>query len=442
VRAALIAVLLGTPASAHAGRATCSNPGVPVGSGASRDLLTGQLSFTLSSSFLPIHSEETVDEGLGSVLLDQDVRVLETRFAGEYTVLPWLAITGAFPYRVIDVDLVRRDPMTSSPMPGATDIHARSETLNGLGDPSVGVHVFREVGGWRLHARTGTSIPVGKTEEDPHLLGSIGQEHQHIQLGTGTFIPYVAVEGQRSFGTITGAVWALTHQSLVDNDEGYRAGDRYSLGLTATSGFGLKTWSFATALEGHAETAETWNGMVYEEEGNAGRFDLMVGVSAAWRPLPQTAVIVDVKRVVYSQVDGTQLDFGFLLGVGIAGTFETRKRPSYRGLDEKPIAPAGEAADLIPVLGKITVFDLWASWCAPCRELDDKLVVLAKQHPELAIRKLEVVDSDSAAWKKHLAPGAFELPHLKVYGADGKLLFEKTAPPTELIRALEAVLSR
>jgi thiol-disulfide isomerase/thioredoxin len=435
VRAALI--LLALTGSAEAGRATCSNPGVPVGSGASRDLLAGQLSLTLTSSLLPINSKETVDDGLGPVILDEDVTILETRLAVAYTVLPWLEVTGAVPYRMIDVALTKRNATTGEVMPDGNDIHARDETLKGLGDPMLGVHGFREVGRWRFHARGGATFPVGKTEEDPHLLGSIGQEHEHIQLGTGTIIPFLAIEAQRQVGPLTIAGWGLTYQSLGDNDKGYRAGDRYSLGLNASSGFGLRAWSFGAAVEGHAETAETWNGTVYTEEGNAGRFDLLVGASAAWRPVDRLAVIVDAKRAVYSHADGTQLDFGFVFGVGISTTIETRSRPSYRNTDTQTLAAD---ADLTPVPGKVTAFDLWATWCAPCRELDDKLAALAKSHPELAIRKLEVGDPDSAAWKKHLAPGTFELPHLKVFDKAGKLVFEKTAPPAELIRALERAL--
>ena len=442
MRTALIALLLAAPTTAEAGRATCSNPGVPVGSGASRDLLRGQLSLTLTSSLLPIHSEEVLDEGLGPVLFDENVTILENRLAVAYTVLPWLEITGALPYRMIDVDLSHRDPSTGEMIDVPSEIHARDETLSGLGDPALGLHGFRELGSWRFHARGGATFPVGKTEEDPHLLGSIGQEHQHIQLGTGTIVPFLAVEAQRNVGNVTLAGWGLTYQSLAENEHGYRAGDRYSLGVNASSGFGLKAWTFGAAIEGHAETAETWSGVVYEEEGNAGRFDLMVGASAAWRPVERLAVIADAKRVVYSHADGTQLDFGFVFGLGISTTIETRKKPSYRGTDTQVIADPGTAIELVPVPGKVTAFDLWASWCAPCRELDERLSELAKTHPELAIRKLDVVDPDSAAWKKHLEPGKYELPHLKVYGADGKLVFEKTAPPAELIEALESVLSR
>jgi thiol-disulfide isomerase/thioredoxin len=321
-------------------------------------------------------------------------------------------------------------------------IHSRTETVRGLGDASLGVHLARELGALRLHARAGTSLPIGGTEEDPHLAGSLGQEHQHIQFGAGTWIPYAAIEVQRPLAAgVTVAGWALAHLSLYDNGKGFRAGDRYSGGLSASSGLGLRAWTFGLAVEGHGETAETWQGKVYREEGNAGRFDLLAGGSVAWRPTPRLAVIADIKYAVYSRIAGTQLDYGVVGGLGVAATFDLARRPSWRGLDREVAGPAGSAPDLAPVPGRITVFDLWADWCAPCRELDERLAALARAHPErLAVRKLDVVDPDSAAWKRHLAPGRFELPHLKVYGADGRLIFERTAPPAELARAVEELL--
>jgi len=42
-----------------------------------------------------------------------------------------------------------------------------------------------------------------------------------VQLGTGTFIPFVSAEVQRLVGRVTLAVWGLAHLSLYDNDKGY-----------------------------------------------------------------------------------------------------------------------------------------------------------------------------------------------------------------------------
>ena len=438
--AALAAI---APVPARAGQATCSNPGLPLGAAASSELMPGRLSLSLTSGFLPVHSEEILDEGAGPVRYDTRLALVETRLAAEYAVRPWLALTAALPYRVVDVDVEHRDPATGAMVPGSS-IHSRTETVRGIGDPSLGVHLAREVGVFRVHARLGTSLPIGRTEEDPHLLGSLGERHQHIQLGTGTWIPYASVEVQHAIGArATVAAWGLAHLSLYENGQGFRAGDRFSGGLTASSGLGLRAWTFGAALEAHGETAETWQGVVYKIEGNAGRLDVLAGGNVAWRPARRLAVVADLKYAVYSRFEGTQLDFGFVGSLGIAAELDIARRPSWRGADRDVAAagPAGSAAELVPVPGRITVFDLWAEWCAPCRELDGRLAELARAHPgRLAVRKLDVVDPDSAAWRRHLGPGRFELPHLKVYGADGRLLFERTAPPEELARAVEALL--
>ncbi len=152
-------------------------------------------------------------------------------------------------------------------------------------------------------------------------------------------------------------------------------------------------------------------------------------------------MLASLELPIYSQVTGPQVDYGLVAGLGLVTSFDLKPRASWGAADVATLGVAGTSAPLVPVPGKITVFDLWAEWCAPCRELDDKLAALARRHPDrIAVRKLDVVDSDSAAWLRYLAPGSFELPHIKVYGADGVVRFEKTAPPDELVKAVEALL--
>ena len=437
--AAIWAAVAARPA--HAGQATCSNPGLPAGAAASSDLLPGRLTLNLTTGLLPIHGEQVLAEAQGPVLYDSRLVFVETRLAAEYALRPWLALGAALPYRMVDIDVAHRDPSTGMPVPAPSSIHARTETLRGVGDPSLAAHLAREAGAYRLHGRLGTSLPAGATVEDPFLLGQIGQEHQHVQFGTGTFVPFAAVEVQRAIGPATAALWGLAHLSLYENDHGFRAGHRLSGGLSASTSALARGWTFGLAAEVHGETAERWRGVVYGDEGNAGRLDVMAGASAAWRPLRGLAVVADAKLPVYSRVSGNQLDYGVVAGLGVVATFDLGRRASWRGADHGVVGPAGSAPELVPVPGRITVFDLWAAWCAPCRELDDRLAALARAHPDrLAVRKLDIVDPDSAAWRRHLAPGGFDLPHVKVYGADGVLRFERTAPPAELARAIEALL--
>ncbi len=443
VRLLVLVATMACASLAHAGQATCSNPGVPIGAAASGELMPGRLTLNLTTGVLPIHSKQVLEEPTGSVLYDTRFVLVETRLTAEYTVRPWIAVGFALPYRMVDVNVTTRDPSTGMELLGGSTIHERSETLRAIGDPALTIHTARELGEFRLHVRFGTSLPIGRTEEDPFILGAINEEHEHIQFGSGTVIPFAALEAQRAISSVTVSGWALAHLSLYENSKGFRAGHRFSGGFTGASGLGLRDWTFSVAAEAHGETAERWQGVIHEGEGNAGRIDFYAGAAAAWRPMQNLAVIADLKLPVYSRVVGPQLDYGFVAGLGVTGTFELARRASWRGLDHVPVAPSGGDLALVPVAGRITVFDLWADWCAPCRDLDHRLEALVRAHADrLAVRTLDVGDTDSAVWKRYLTPGSFDLPHVKVYRADGALIFERTAPPAELIRAIEEVLAR
>jgi thiol-disulfide isomerase/thioredoxin len=86
--------------------------------------------------------------------------------------------------------------------------------------------------------------------------------------------------------------------------------------------------------------------------------------------------------------------------------------------------PAGRPVDLTAqaVPGKVTIYDFYADWCAPCRVLGPKLEELARARPsEVALRKVDVVN-----WESETAvhQNIEYLPYLAVVAADGTVAAE------------------
>ncbi len=133
------------------------------------------------------------------------------------------------------------------------NIHHRDETYRGLSDLMLlathnRVGLFRE--GDSLKIAAGTTLPVGKTEEDPYKLGDKGLKHLHVQFGTGTFDPLLELNYRmplaRDFSL---GAYALGRFPLYENGKtyqgpvemtsglilGYRLNNRLLLHLNATA---------------------------------------------------------------------------------------------------------------------------------------------------------------------------------------------------------------
>lgn len=90
-------------------------------------------------------------------------------------------------------------------------------------------------------------------------------------------------------------------------------------------------------------------------------------------------------------------------------------------MDFKKIASAGEAVQLDQHLasGKVTVFDFYAEWCKPCREVDRHMKGVLAANPDVALRKLDIIDWDSELAALYLN-GVEGLPYVVVFGPNGK----------------------
>jgi thiol-disulfide isomerase/thioredoxin len=94
------------------------------------------------------------------------------------------------------------------------------------------------------------------------------------------------------------------------------------------------------------------------------------------------------------------------------------------GADYKRLSNGGEdVASLEPhaVRGKVTIFDFYADWCAPCRQLDEHILGLMKQRDDIAYRRLNLGGWETPLAKRYMA-NVRSLPYVVVYGKSGTRL--------------------
>lgn len=108
---------------------------------------------------------------------------------------------------------------------------------------------------------------------------------------------------------------------------------------------------------------------------------------------------------------------------GVVGSGHGRYVPDTfpKGEDVAWLAPHGEALELGPraVNGKVTLFDFYAPWCPPCHQLDQVLAKLLQREPDVALRKLNVVEWGSPLARRYLSE-VHALPYVIVYDPTGR----------------------
>jgi hypothetical protein len=149
------------------------------------------------------------------------------------------------------------------------DIHHRTEVVRGFGDAELlATHAL----GADWMVGVGLMIPLGKTEPDPIELGRLGLKHQHIQFGTGTVDPRLAIQWSRPLGRFRVTASADARIPLYENRHGFKAPAtvRWTLGPSVPVG----TTGFALQWAGQYQSIGKWSGEADEGTGfhNGGVF--------------------------------------------------------------------------------------------------------------------------------------------------------------------------
>jgi len=70
-------------------------------------------------------------------------------------------------------------------------------------------------------------------------------------------------------------------------------------------------------------------------------------------------------------------------------------------------------------LGNVTVVDFYADWCGPCRRLSPSLEQMARSDPEIALRKIDIVNWRTAVVQQF---NIHSIPQVNVYDRSGRLV--------------------
>jgi thioredoxin 1 len=63
-------------------------------------------------------------------------------------------------------------------------------------------------------------------------------------------------------------------------------------------------------------------------------------------------------------------------------------------------------------LGNVTVIDFYADWCGPCRQLSPSLEQMARSDPDIALRKIDIVNWRTAVARQF---NIHSIPQVNVY---------------------------
>ncbi|MEC9466827.1 MAG: hypothetical protein VX834_13635 [Myxococcota bacterium] len=204
-----------------------------------------------------------------------------------------------------------------SELQGFGSIHHRDEVLVGLADPVIQarasqMYAFEDNARLHLSGFLGASLPLGKTEPNPDALGRAGLKHQHIFFGRGAVAPMAGFNAHYMNGRFSLDGWLNATVPVYENEYGYLANRDISIGIGLNHSLGLPDWVFGLLTDIHHDGAAYWDGA---PQRNSGRTDFILGAKVQWDWNRGSHASLEVKRPVYSVVNGGQLEIPIMISL-------------------------------------------------------------------------------------------------------------------------------
>lgn len=200
------------------------------------------------------------------------------------------------------------------------EIHHRTENYTGLSDfRLLAAHRFNNFPGknGRLDLAFGTSLPIGKTENDPLKAIIAGVKHLHIQFGTGTFDPLLEFH----YATSIAKKWSLAVFSM-NKFPFYKNKKTYLGSIETTSGISLgyriyKWLSFRGTIANFSQNQAKWDSV---KDPNSGLISFNGTVTPTFRLKNGLTITPGYRFPIYQKTlskDGDVFKYGptFLLNV-------------------------------------------------------------------------------------------------------------------------------
>lgn len=250
-----------------------------------------------------------------------DLFMSETALEASYGIAPMLAVEARLSFRVTSVTPTYSE-LDGTPKLVPNDIHHHDVTLAGPGDPWLSVRLGAQAGKLVTTARLGFSWPLGRTEPDPYALAAEGRWHEHMQFGTGTFMPLVGAGASYALDPVVISGSALGLFSLADNSHGYRAPSRYF--FSTRGAFSLLGGDLRPSLTLGLvhETEELWQGRP-GLEGTTIRTDLLAGAGVAWRFADPWTLEIGVQARLAKLTNAASFDYPGILELSLSTHFDT-----------------------------------------------------------------------------------------------------------------------